>query len=325
MHQRQRSRQTPGLGATSLLLSLLVAGCSSATSDDVALGTLERDRVALTATVSEVLVELPVSRGTMVRKGSILARLDDRLQLALVARADAEVARAAAHLQLLENGPRPQAIAAAKAEVAGAEAAVREAGITYTRNLQLRQSNAVSEADLDRSKAVRDAAEAHLEAERERLDELTAGSRVEEILEARAALAAANAERDYQRALLDDLTIRATRDGLLDNLPWNVGERVTRGSPVAVILAGDRPHARVYVPERHRVQISSGDQLQVHVDVIGEPFAGRVRWISSEPSFTPYYGLAEENRGRLVYVAEVDLPESAADLPSGVPAQALMP
>jgi HlyD family secretion protein len=33
----------------------------------------------------------------------------------------------------------------------------------------------------------------------------------------------------------------ATRDGILDNLPWNLGERVTLGSPVAVVLAGLAP------------------------------------------------------------------------------------
>lgn len=53
----------------------------------------------------------------------------------------------------------------------------------------------------------------------------------------------------------------ATRDGILDNLPWNVGERVTSGSPLAVVLAGKAPFARVYVPERYRVKIKVGDEL----------------------------------------------------------------
>ncbi|HDY8081979.1 TPA: hypothetical protein RQL02_004964, partial [Vibrio vulnificus] len=40
-----------------------------------------------------------------------------------------------------------------------------------------------------------------------------------------------------------------------------------------------------------------------------------------EASFTPYYALTEEERSRLMYLAEVDLTEAAHALPSGVPTQ----
>lgn len=323
--QRPRAPQTAALTLSGALLTALLAGCGAEPDTGAALGTLERDRVALTATVAEVLVELPVARGTRVTKGTVLARLDDRQQRAQVERSKAGVAEAEANLQKLRNGPRPQEIAAARAQVAGAEAALREAEITYERNTQLKTSRSVSQADVDKSKALRDAARASLDEDKENLDELLAGTREEDIREAEAELAAAGAELAYQQALLADLTIEATRDGVLDNLPWNVGERVSVGSPVVVMLAGGLPYARVYVPEPHRVGIKQGDTLKVRVDGLEQTFDGRVRWISAEPSFTPYYGLNESDRSRLVYVAEVALPESAADLPSGVPAQVLLP
>jgi len=47
-----------------------------------------------------------------------------------------------------------------------------------------------------------------------------------------------------------------------------------------------------------------------------------VRSVSSEASFTPYAALTEQDRGRLVFVAEIDLEgEAAAELPAGVPVQ----
>ena len=323
----------PHLGARALLrlmpaIAVIVAtlaGCEQAPDAGLALGTLERDRVALTATVAEVLIELPVARGTEVTKGTVLARLDDRQQRAQVERARAEVAAATAELEKLKNGPRPQEIAAARAQVDGAKAALREAEITFERNQSLQQSKAVSPADVDKSKALRDAAQATLDQAQQNLDELLAGTRAEDIQAGAAALAAAEAELAYQQALLADLTIEATRDGVLDNLPWNVGERVTVGSPLVVLLAGKVPYARVYVPEPYRVRINEGDRLSVRVDGLAQPFDGRVRWISAEPSFTPYYALNESDRSRLVYVAEVELPDSAAGLPDGVPAQVVMP
>ncbi|OSM51852.1 membrane protein, partial [Aeromonas salmonicida subsp. salmonicida] len=60
------------------LFSLLTA-CQPQVST-TALGTLERDRVLLTATASEIIRALPVAQGSMVEEGTLLARLDDRRQ-----------------------------------------------------------------------------------------------------------------------------------------------------------------------------------------------------------------------------------------------------
>ena len=62
--------------------------------------------------------------------------------------------------------------------------------------------------------------------------------------------------------------------------------------------------------------------VRVVVDGVTEPLTGRLRWISKEPAFTPYYALNEQDRARLVYLAEIDLPDGAQDLPSGLPLQA---
>jgi HlyD family secretion protein len=138
-------------------------------------------------------------------------------------------------------------------------------------------------------------------------------------------LAAARAMLTSEEKRLSDLTISASRAGILDNLPWNLGERVTIGSPVAVVLAGAAPYARVYVPEPWRIHIEIGTELAVKVDGLEQVFAGTVRWISHEPAFTPYYALNQSERSRLVYLAEVQLGDDGNSLPSGVPAQVLLP
>ena len=66
-----------------------------------------------------------------------------------------------------------------------------------------------------------------------------------------------------------------------------------------------------------------GDVYPVRVDGVDSTIAGRLRWIATEPAFTPYYALNASDRARLVYMAEFDL-EEGSDLPSGVPAQVLL-
>ena len=87
---------------------------------------------------------------------------------------------------------------------------------------------------------------------------LTNGTRPEDLLIAEANVAVMQAALASENKKLNDLTITATRNGLLDNLPWNLGERVTLGSPVAIVLAGNTPYARIYVPEPYRVKIIAG-------------------------------------------------------------------
>jgi HlyD family secretion protein len=104
---------------------------------------------------------------------------------------------------------------------------------------------------------------------------------------------------------------------------WHVGERVTMGSTVAVLLADAAPYARVYVPEPWRAHLHVGDRKPVSVDGIAQPLTGTLRWISSEAAFTPYFALNATDRARLVYLAEFDL-EGGEALPTGVPAQVLL-
>ena len=310
---------------TLLLLTLLLLAACQNDSANVALGTLERDRIALTATASEVITALPVKPGSRVNKGQLLVQLDDRLQKAQVSKARAEVAQAQATLQKLKRGARAEEIAAAKARVDGARAALVVSKANYQRALDLTRQKLTSESTLDEALAKRDASLAQLQTAQEELLLLTHGTRTEDVQIAQAKLDAARAALSSAEKQLADLSVHATRSGILDDLPWNLGERVTRGSPLAIVLAGTAPFARVYIPEPERVKLHPGDKLVVHVDGIQRNIEGRLRWISTQPAFTPYYALNQRDRARLMYLAEVQLPDSESTLPIGIAAQVELP
>ena len=293
--------------------------------EHIALGTIERDRIALTATINEVVVELPVAKGAKVKKGALLVRLDDTQQRAQVAKATADVALAQANLEKLRNGARVEEIAAAQADVYGAKATLLESEANYERSRNLVKRNMASRADLDHTLAARDAARAQLKSLQEQLRQLINGTREEDLRMGEASLEAAKASLASEQKKLADLSIYATRSGILDNLPWNLGERVTSGSPLAVLLAGDSPYARVYIPEPYRVKVKVGDELAVRVDGLAEAVNGKVRWIATDPAFSPYYALNQEERARLMYLAEIVLNQSAANLPIGIPVQVTLP
>ena len=308
------------------ILALLAgfSGCNSETNN-IALGTLERERIALTATSNEIIIALPIRQGTQVTQGTVLVQLDDSQQQIQVLHAQAKVMQAQANLDKLEKGAREEEIAAARAQVAGSKATLLASDANYSRVKNMASNKLTSQSELDRALATRDSERANLHSVEEQLRTLITGTRPEDIRIAQANLAAVTAALASENKKLADLTITATRAGILDNLPWNLGERVTVGSPVAVVLAGAAPYARVYIPQPYRVSIRIGDELEVQVDGLDENFTGKVRWIANEPAFSPYYALNQQERARLMYLAEVQLTDNAIDLPNGIPVEVLLP
>ena len=311
------------LGITFGLL-LLLAGCSD-NDRAVILGTLERDRITLRATAPEIITEVYVQQGIMVEPGQKILQLDNSKQLVIVAAAEAGVKKARAHLTELKNGARPEEIAAARARVSGQKAGLQQAEKSYERTRALVKKNMQTDADLDAALARRDTFIADLENAEQKLQLLLNGTRREVIQQARADLQKAKAVWTKEVNLLNDLTLYATRKSWLDSLPKKRGERVSVGEPLAIMLVDERPYARVYIPEPLRTRVAINDTLDVHVDGIESPLTGRVRWLALDPAFTPHYALNEKERARLVYMAEIELPDSANTIPAGIPVQVELP
>lgn len=309
----------------SLLLCLTGLSSCNDSGPPQALGTLERDRIVLKATASEIITAQPIREGTAVKKGQLLVQLDDTQAQAMVAKAEASLANAKAVQSKLRNGARNEDIAATGAQLDAAETQLTQAETTLKRIAVLAKQKLAGIADLDSARTERDSARAEVKQAKQHLLLLTNGTRLEDLQQADAQVAEAEANLAIEKHRLEQLSIIATRDGFLDRLPKYIGERTTLNDPVALLLAGTAPYARVYVLEPARVKLHIGQTLNVHVDGYPQTFTGTLRWISKDPAFTPYYGLNSRDRALLMYLAEIDLPESAKELPSDLPTQVDLP
>ena len=300
-----------------LFAALLLAACAEETPQ--ALGTLEYDRVTLPAPVAEKIVSIDVREGQQVDAGARLLTLERTRTEAQTEAARAEAQRQREALGELEAGARSEQIAQARASVAAAQAAARDANAYYARLQPLGTRKLVAAADVDRARAAASSASAQVKLAQAALDELLNGSRREDIAQGEAAVRVAEAQATAQVATLDKLDVRAPRAGRIDSLPYKLGDQAPVGSPLAILLVGDTPYARVYVPEPMRANVKVGQAARVFVDGREAAFDGHVRMIRSEPSFTPYYALSGRDAERLSYLAEIALDKAVADLPAGVP------
>ncbi len=300
------------------LLVLPLAGCRD--QPPQALGTLEYDRIALPAPVAERIVAIDVREGERVAAGQPLLRLEATRIAATTRAAQAEAQRQRAALTELEAGPRLERIAQARAQLAAAQAQARDAQAYYARLQPLGARKLVAAADVDRARAAAGNAQAQVRAAQAALDELVHGTRSEELAQGESALRASEARAGAEQATLAKLSLVAPRAGVVDSLPYKLGDQAPVGAPLAILLVGDAPYARVYVPEPIRAGVHVGSAAQVYVAGRAGALPGRVRMIRSEPSFTPYYALIGKDAARLSYLAEIALtPADAGKLPAGLP------
>ncbi len=303
-----------------LSMSLLLAACVD--DGGIAVGTLERDRIELIASVSEVITEIHVREGDVVARGDLLMQQDVRISAAELAALTATSAQAAARVAELERGPRFEKIAEARAVVAGNKSLEVEAAQNFKRVKSLFERKLASQAELDTVAAKHHSSVAAVNAAKEHLNAMENGTTNEELQQAHYALAAARAHVNRSQLLHDKLFIKAPRNGVIDDIVFELGEQPAVGNVLLVMLAEGAPYARVYIPQTFRAGITPGSKLQVHIDGIDSPVSGIVRKISSDPAFTPYYALTERDRSRLAYLAEIELAgERVKTLPAGLPVQ----
>jgi HlyD family secretion protein len=308
--------------AFALLLACLLAACSRH-DDATMLGTLEWDRVSAAAEVSEPIVQIAVKEGDAVRAGDAILELDPRRTDADLAQAKADASKAEAALAELRHGTRIETIDAARATLAGTQATVVNAKRERDRIADIRKRGLVAQADLDNAETALRTATAQANNARANLTQLLNGTRIEEIDQAEAALAAAQASVRRLSITRERLDVRAPVDGRVDALPFKLGDQPPLGATVMSMLSGPAPYARIYVPASRRAHLSDGASCRVHVEGVDAPFAATIRSVRSDPAFTPYFALTGDDASRLSYRAELVLTgDAATKLPAGLPVQA---
>ncbi|KAF1691404.1 HlyD family secretion protein [Pseudoxanthomonas koreensis] len=302
-----------------LVACLLLGACRA--DPPQALGTREWDRVTRPAPAAERILRIEVREGEQVAAGTPLLQLEPATGQAELAALQAQAQRSGQALQELRTGPREEDIAQARANLASARVLAQDAQTYYERLRPLGDRQLVAAAVVDRARADASSAAAQARPAEAALLELERGTRVGQVAQGEAALAAAQAQAQARAVTLDKLDVVAPRAGRVESLPYKAGDQAPVGAPLAVLLVGEAPHARVYIPEPLRAGVQVGQRATVRLGADGgRSFEGRGRMVRSEPVFTPYYALTGKDAARLSYLAEVQLEgEGVAELPAGLP------
>jgi HlyD family secretion protein len=260
------------------------------------------------------------NEGDPVAARQMVATLDAEPYRREVEEAGAQAESREARLRMLKNGYRKEEINEAQALVAEREATLENARRDLKRTEQLRGTRAISVRDLDAAEADFDEAQARLNSALATLHRLRAGYRLEEISQAEADLAAANAALELARIRLEDTKLIAPEAGVVITRALEPGATVSQGVTVLTVSLDNPVWVRAYVNESNLGKIYPGMPVKIFTDSRPEkPYDGQVGFISPRAEFTPKTVETPDLRTSLVYRFRVVVTEPDAGLRQGMP------
>jgi HlyD family secretion protein len=247
----------------------------------VAAGRVEpaSEEVKLGAEMDGKLKAVLVDEGNLVRKGQVVAVLENGDFLARVELAKATLAEREAALQRLLNGAREQERREARAAIREAEAMLENARAERSRRAQLLERGAVSRTEFDLTDREYRVMQARVEAATERFAFVDAAARADERMRAEAEVAQARARVQEAEALLEKTYIRSPLNGVVLHRYLKTGESVSTNPSTQVLSLGDtsRLRVRVDVDETDVARLAPGQTAWVTADAYGKrKFTGRV-------------------------------------------------
>lgn len=296
--------------SVSLFPCLLLAACAPKGSGTLQ-GYAEGEFVRVAAPFAGSLTRLSVQRGAQVQAGAALYNLEQENEQAARLEAEERLKSAEARLANLRKGKRPDEVAAAEAQLAQAQAALKLSGAQLKRDEELVAKGFISRERLDQSRSNRDRDQARVKELTAQLRIARLGARSDEIRAAEADAQAARAAVAQAQWRLDQKSIKAPVSGLVQDTYYVPGEWVNAGSPVVSILPPQNIKVRFFLPEPALGKLRMGQPVRISCDGCGAALPANVSYIAPQAEYTPPVIYSQENRAKLVFLIEARL--AAAD------------
>ena len=305
----------------SLSLMLAIAGCGERIAPYYQ-GYAEAEYVRVALPFAGTLEQLSVQRGVQVKAGDALFVLESENEAAMRREAEERLRNAEAQLADLRKSKRPTEIAAVRAQLEQAQAALELSEAQLKRTAQLVAQNFIAKEKYDEAQTARDRDRARVAQLKADLATANLAARPDEIKAAEAAVKAAKANLAQAAWRLDQKSATAPVSGLVADTYFVKGEWVNAGAPVVSLLPPQNVKLRFFIPESALGSLRIGQEMRVTCDGCPAPIAARVSFVAPQAEFTPPVIYSRDSRAKLVYLVEAwPAPTDAVRLHPGQPVE----
>jgi HlyD family secretion protein len=244
---------------------------------------LEQATVApkITSTVKRFLVQ----RGSRVKKGQLLAELENADLSAAVTASKGDFEQAQATYVTTLGASLPQQIQKAELDAGAAKSAFDAQQKVYDSRKELFQQGALPRRDLDSAEvALVQSRSANEQAQRQ-LADLQRLGKDQALKSAHGSLESSEGKYRGAEAQLSYSQIRSPIDGVVTDRPLYAGDVAAANQPLLTVMNTSRLIAKAHIPQSEAAELKVGNPAELKVSGLDEPVKGRVSLVS--PALDP--------------------------------------
>jgi HlyD family secretion protein len=287
-------------------LLLLSTGCSTAEKVEdpvVSVQTTPAERATISETVSAEAVVYPVEqavispkitapitefkvqRGSPVKKGQLLAILENRDLAGQAETSKGNFEQADAGYVTSVDSTIPQEVQKAELDAAAAKAAFDAQQKVYDSRKELLQQGAIPQREMDAAEVALAQARTVNEVAQKQLADLQRLGKAQALKSAHGSRQSAEGQMRTAEAQFSYSEIRSPIDGVVTDRPLYAGDLATANQPILTVMNLSRLIAKSHVPQAEAAKLKLGNSAELKVSGLGEPVKGRITLVS--PALDP--------------------------------------
>jgi len=289
-----------------VLLAAMLAGCSKTETEkepEVSVQTASAERKDISQIVTEEVVIFPlqqatvapkitstikqflVQRGSRVKKGQLLAVLENADLAAAAVSSKGDFQQAEAAYATSVGASIPQQIQKAELDAGSAKSAFDAQGKIYNSRKELFQQGAIPRRELDAAEVALVAARSQNDQAQKQLADLQRVGKEQALKSAQGQKLSAEGKYLGAQAQLSYSEIRSPIDGVVTDRPLYVGDVANANQPLLTVMDTSKLIAKGHLSQSEAVQLKAGNAAEIKVAGVEESIEGKVTLVS--PALDP--------------------------------------
>ena len=235
--------------------------------------------------ISSTIRKFYVQRGARVKKGQLLAELENKDLSAAAESSKGDFEQAEANYVTTVGASLPQQIQKAELDAVAAKSNFDAQQKVYESRKELFQQGAIPRKDMDAAEVAFLQARSQNEQAQRQLADLQRVGKEQTLKSAQGSRMSAEGRMKGAEALLSYSRITSPIDGVVTDRPLYEGDLATANQPLLTVMNTSRLIAKTHIPQSEAAVLKAGNPAQLKIPGLDEPIKGRVSLVS--PALDP--------------------------------------
>jgi HlyD family secretion protein len=243
------------------------------------------EQASVAPKISAPIKKFYVQRGTRVKKGQLLAELENKDLLAAAESSKADFEQADASYVTTVGASLPQQIQRAELDAVAAKSNFEAQQKVYESRKQLFEQGAIPRRDMDAAEVAFLQARSQNEQAQRQLADLQRVGKEQTLKSAQGSRMSAEARMRGAEAMLSYSKITSPIDGVVTDRPLYEGDPATANQPILTVMNTSRLIAKAHIAQSEAAVLKAGNPAELKLPGLDEPIKGRVTLVS--PALDP--------------------------------------